>query len=62
MKSFNWVSLILGVWILISPWVLGFSALTTALWSNVIVGALVAILALWQLFGGGSSTPSMPQM
>lgn len=56
MKNLNWIQLILGVWVLISPWVLGFAALTPALWSNVVAGAVVAIVALWVLFGGESSS------
>jgi len=61
-KWINWAILVLGVWVVISPWVLGFSAFAPALWSNVIAGVLVAILALWQLFGNKvSSAPSMTQ-
>ncbi len=60
MKYLSWVQLVLGLWVLVSPWLLGFSAISTALWSNIIVGALVAIFALWELFGGKSSSV-MPQ-
>lgn len=51
MKLLNWGILILGLWVLISPWALDFSALTVALWSNVISGVLIIIFALWELFG-----------
>lgn len=61
MKYLNWVQLVLGLWIFISPWILGFSDISTALWSNVIVGALVVIFGLWELFGGKSATTVMPQ-
>lgn len=43
----EWVNLALGVWLVISPWILGFSGLATAMWNAVIVGAVVAVLALW---------------
>ncbi|MEK9154621.1 MAG: SPW repeat protein [Patescibacteria group bacterium] len=56
----NWVNLVLGVWILISPWVLGFSGFAPALWSNIIVGVLIAIFALWALFGSKSVSSMMP--
>mgnify|MGYP001560881612 CR=1 FL=1 len=62
MKGLNWAQLILGLWVLVSPWVIGFADISAALWSNVIAGALVVIFALWQLFGGKSSGSSMPQM
>ena len=61
MKNLNWVQLVLGLWVLVSPWILGFSEISTALWSNVIIGVLIVISALWQLFGVKSSTPSIPQ-
>lgn len=61
MKNLNWVQLVLGLWVLVSPWILGFAEITTALWSNVIIGILVVISALWQLFGTKLQTPSVPQ-
>ena len=59
MKYSNWVQLVLGLWILVSPWILGFAGITTALWSNVIAGILVAIFAIWELFGGKLETPTV---
>ena len=43
----EWTNLVLGVWLIISPWVLRFSHTTAAMWDAVIVGILVALLALW---------------
>ena len=46
----EWVNLVLGIWAIISPWVLGFSGNGSAMAVHVIVGLLVAILsaiALW---------------
>src|SRR5688500_18989135 len=40
----EWANVLFGGWLIISPWVLGFSALST-----VVVGAVVAALALWAL-------------
>jgi Flp pilus assembly protein protease CpaA len=61
MKYLNWAQLVLGLWIFVSPWILGFSDISTALWSNVITGALIVIFALWELFGHKSSTPQATQ-
>lgn len=36
-----------ATWLLISPWVLGFSAFNLALWNNVLVGGLIVLIALW---------------
>ena len=45
----EWVNLVLGIWLIISPWIIGFSGVVTAMWNAVIVGAVVALLALWAL-------------
>lgn len=46
-----WIQLLAGLWILISPWVLGFYAINLALWSNLIAGVLIIILNIWSLIG-----------
>jgi len=45
----EWLNLIVGLWVLISPWVLGFQG-TTAMTVLVIVGAAVAILAAIEIW------------
>ena len=40
---------VFGTWLLVSPWVLGFSGLVAAMLSAVIVGVAVLALALWRL-------------
>ena len=45
----EWVNLALGAWLLISPWLLGFSTATIAMWNAVILGALVVVFAGWAL-------------
>src|SRR5262245_18819571 len=45
----EWVNLIVGLWTLVSPWVLGFQG-TTAMTVHVIIGAAVAILAAIELW------------
>ena len=45
----EWGNVVLGVWLVISPWVLSFSNITTAMANAVIVGVVVALLALWAL-------------
>jgi len=54
----EWTSVALGVWLMASPWVLGFSDLTVAMWNAIAVGLAVTVLALWVLstdkqIGGG---------
>lgn len=37
----EWVNLALGIWLIISPFVLGFQSETVALWNHVILGLLI---------------------
>ena len=43
----SWLNLILGLWMMISPFVVGYSAVSPmALWNGVVLGALIAIAGL----------------
>jgi len=43
MKStLEWLNVILGAWLFLSPWILGFAGTSAAAWSAWIVGGLVA--------------------
>jgi hypothetical protein len=46
----EWLNLIVGLWAVVSPWVLGFEGNRTAMTVHVIVGALVAILAALEIW------------
>jgi hypothetical protein len=41
----EWVSLALGAWLLLSPWILGFTVYVNAARNAWVVGAIVVILA-----------------
>ena len=42
----DWASVLLAVWVVISPFVLGFSANPAARWNNVAVGLALILVAL----------------
>jgi len=44
-----WIVLGLGVWLIISPWILGFSGFNLVLWNNLTVGAFLIVFILWNL-------------
>lgn len=46
MKQVLWALVLGGVWIAVSPWILGFASANLGRWSNVLVGGLIAIGAL----------------
>lgn len=43
----SWLSALLGLWLIVSPFVLGFSGLATPFWNSIIVGIIVAVLGVW---------------
>jgi hypothetical protein len=52
----EWLNLIVGLWVMVSPWVLGFQG-SQAMTVNVVIGILVAALAaieLWIMHQGPS--------
>ena len=53
----EWVNLIVGLWVLISPWVLGFTAVTSAVWAHVVIGLIVTVLAAVELWLAMRSPP-----
>lgn len=44
----EWLNGLVGLWLVLSPWVLGFSAQAAAMWSVVVLGALIAIASFWK--------------
>jgi hypothetical protein len=40
----EWLNLVVGLWALVSPWVLDF-ANTTAMWVHIVIGVIVAVVA-----------------
>lgn len=50
----EWANLVVGLWTIAAPWVIGFSAVAAALWAHVIVGVIVAALAAGSLWLSGN--------
>ena len=42
----DWASLALGVWLVVAPWVVGFSGNEAATWNGVLLGVAVIVLTL----------------
>ncbi len=47
---------IAGVLAVLAPFILGFTSNATAMWTSMIVGLIVAILAGWNYFQSGKTT------
>jgi hypothetical protein len=46
----EWTEGVLGLWLIVSPWALGFAARDGARLAAVVTGIAIAALALWTLF------------
>jgi hypothetical protein len=53
MAGVSWLVAAGGFWVLIAPFVLGYSAVTAAVANDVIVGAAVLLLGAWRALSGG---------
>lgn len=54
-RTLDWVNAILGLWLVASPFVLGYSDMATAMWSSIIVGLVVLVFAGWAAFTAGKN-------
>ncbi len=43
----SWVNAILGIWLVISPFILGTSFMAAVLWDDIIVGVAFFVFGLW---------------
>jgi SPW repeat len=55
----EWVNLIAGLWLIVSPWLLGFAADINAMWTHIIIGVLAAAVSAWAVWGH-RTTPRAP--
>jgi len=48
-----WLNLVAGVWVFVSPWALGFAGQPNAMWTHVIAGGSIVIVALIRIGARG---------
>ncbi len=49
----EWVAMVLGLWLIVAPWIVGFSALSHAAATFVVLGVVIAVASiseLWQVY------------
>jgi hypothetical protein len=46
----EWVNMALGAWLIIAPWILGFTANVNAFGTHVAIGVLVAAVSAWAVW------------
>ena len=50
--------LIAGLWVVAAPWLLGFTNLSSALWTHLVLGSWVAVLAAIELASSRRTPPA----
>ncbi len=56
-RALDWINVVLGVWLIIAPFVLSYTFVTAALWNDIIVGIVVVVLAGWAALVMGRHHP-----
>lgn len=46
MRWTSWINALAGIWMIVAPFATGYTA-TVAYWNEVILGIIVAVMALW---------------
>lgn len=57
----RWTGLVIGIFILIAPWLFGFSEIVLARWGNVLCGLILILMNVWAIYGTSPETPSSAQ-
>ncbi len=53
----EWINLVVGIWVIVSPWLVGFSANATVAWVHYAVGVIVAAVAAIRLWFAHQGPP-----
>src|SRR5579871_5878560 len=56
MVGLSWINILLGLWLIISPFVLNYSDAVRASWNDVILGIIVLVLGAWSAFASPTTT------
>lgn len=46
-KNLSWVNVVLGIWLIIAPFLLSYSGTGSALWNDIIIGIFEVVFAGW---------------
>jgi SPW repeat-containing protein len=51
------VDALVGVWLIVAPWVLGFSDVPSAMWTDISVGTTIMLVALLRILNPDQTVP-----
>jgi hypothetical protein len=53
----GWLGFAVGLWLLFAPFLLNFSAVSSAMWNSVSFGLIILVLAAWSAVSGRTTAP-----
>lgn len=57
-KTLQWADVVLGVWLVIAPFILSYASVAAAMWNDIIVGVTVTVLSIWAVGAVKSEQPT----
>ncbi len=48
----SWINILLGLWLVVSPFLFGFATIAPALWNSILVGLFLIAMAGWSFVAG----------
>jgi hypothetical protein len=57
-RALDWTNVIAGIWLVIAPFLFGYSGVGNAVWNDVVVGLLAMVLAGWAVYNVGRQVPA----
>lgn len=45
-----WAVLVLGLWLVVAPWIVGFTNVAVARWTHIVLGLIAAAVAAWEVW------------
>jgi hypothetical protein len=52
MPAASWLNAVLGAWLIIAPFALGYSEVGAGTWNDILLGIIVLVLASWSALAG----------
>lgn len=55
----SWIDALIGVWLIISPWVYGYAG-SGMEWNSIVVGIIMVVLGVWSALAGDAHEEQVP--
>lgn len=56
-KTIDWINAVIGAWLIIAPFTLGYTSILGPMWNDIIVGIVVVVFEVWAALTIGRHHP-----